>query len=150
VIEFTVYGTPAPAGSKRGFKLKNSNRVVVTDASKRSKPWQGQVAQRAAEAMAGRQLLDGALEVDVTFYKRRPKGHFGTRGLRPSAPAFPAVKPDATKLWRCVEDALTGIVYRDDALIVTQHVRKRYGEPERVEISVREQQGAQISTEKVA
>jgi Holliday junction resolvase RusA-like endonuclease len=44
------------------------------------------------------------------------------------------VKPDVLKLARAVEDALTGILYRDDAQIVTEVLRKRYGDPPRVEI----------------
>lgn len=57
---------------------------------------------------------------------------------RPSAPHYPAVKPDATKLVRAVEDALTGICWRDDAQIVNQDVRKRYADTgsARVEIAI--------------
>jgi Holliday junction resolvase RusA-like endonuclease len=38
-------------------------------------------------------------------------------------------RPDATKLWRPTEDALTGIVWRDDSQIIRQLVRKRYCGP---------------------
>ena len=48
------------------------------------------------------------------------------------------MRPDATKLVRAVEDALTGLVWRDDAQVVIQTVRKRYGHPERAEIFVQE------------
>jgi len=81
-------------------------------------------------------LLGGALEVSVIFTVPRPKGHFGARGLKPSAPAYPTVRPDVTKLLRAVEDACTGIVWRDDAQIVAQHAIKRYGEPACAEIRV--------------
>ena len=81
-------------------------------------------------------LPDSPLNLEVDFYVPRPKGHFGKRGLRLSAPAFPTVKPDATKLLRAVEDALTGIVWRDDAQVVEQHVSKLYGEPARAEIRI--------------
>lgn len=74
-------------------------------------------------------LLDGPLELLVVFTVPRPKGHYGARGLRPSAPEYPAVRPDVTKLLRAVEDACTGIVWRDDAQIIEQHATKRYGEP---------------------
>ena len=43
-----------------------------------------------------------------------------------------------TKLVRAVEDALTGLVWRDDAQVVVQTVRKRYGHPERAEVLVQE------------
>jgi predicted short-subunit dehydrogenase-like oxidoreductase (DUF2520 family) len=41
------------------------------------------------------------------------------------------------KLARGVEDALTGIVWRDDAQIVVEHLEKRYGSPARCEVRVK-------------
>ncbi len=136
MIEFVVYGKAAPAGSKRGFYNQKAKRVIVTDDSKGSRPWKAQVTDGAAIAMDGRELLGGPLSLELVFYLPRPKGHFGARGVRPSAPTHPAVKPDVLKLARAVEDALSGIVYRDDAQIVTEHLEKRYGEPARVFIRV--------------
>jgi Holliday junction resolvase RusA-like endonuclease len=138
MIEFTCYGTPAPAGSKRGFYNAKARRVIVTDDSVRSRPWKAQVADAAAQAMNGRSLLDGPLMLGLEFHIPRPKGHYGKRGLRPSAPPIPTVKPDLLKLARAVEDALSGIVYRDDAQIAREILDKFYGEPARVEIRVRQ------------
>lgn len=143
MLAFTlvVYGTPAPAGSKRPFKIRKggveTGQVVTVDASRRAAPWKATIKQEAGEAMQGRELMRQPIAVRFTFYVRRPKSHLGARGLRPSAPAFPAVKPDVLKLARAVEDALTGIVYADDAQIVSEKLVKRYGEPERVEIDIR-------------
>jgi Holliday junction resolvase RusA-like endonuclease len=137
-VAFTVHGTPAPAGSKRGFYNAKAGRVIVTDANAKSRPWKAQVSDAAAEAMGGAELLQGPLSLELVFHVPRPKGHFGARGLRPSAPDFPAVKPDVLKLARAVEDALSSIVYRDDAQIVTEFLLKRYGEPARVEVLVTE------------
>lgn len=133
---FTVYGTPAPAGSKRGFYNANARRVIITDDNAKSRPWKALVSDAAIEATGAGPLLTGPLELVVRFYMPRPKGHQGARGLRPSAPSHPAVKPDTTKLLRAVEDALTGLVYKDDAQICEQHVFKAYGEPARCEIGV--------------
>lgn len=139
-VSFTVYGSPAPAGSKKTFALKKggvyTGRVGVTHDSKRAKPWMESVAREAAEAMQGRALLDGPLLLTATFFRARPSGHFGRRGLLPSAPPYPTTKPDLTKYVRAAEDALRGIVWRDDAQVVMQENGKFYGEPERVEITV--------------
>jgi Holliday junction resolvase RusA-like endonuclease len=155
MISFVVHGNPQPAGSKRGFVIKGKgaakDRVVVTDAAKNSRPWKSDVAAAAADAMRapilsedgtrqiGSQngaLLEGPLAVVFVFYVPRPKGHFGKKGLRPAAPAHPAVRPDVLKLARAVEDACTGIVWRDDAQIVHETIVKGYGEPARVEVKV--------------
>ena len=71
--------------------------------------------------------LEQPLWVVFGFTFRRPKGHTRKDGtLRKSAPLWPAVRPDTTKLVRAVEDALTGIVWADDALIVDQQACKTY------------------------
>lgn len=144
-VQFVVHGHPQPAGSKRGFYNKASGRVIITDDAKKSRPWKAVVSDAAAQAMTFHDPdgtsgylppLEGPLRLELDFYVPRPKGHVGKRGVLPSAPDFPAVKPDVLKLARAVEDALSGIVYRDDAQIVTEWLSKRYGEPARVEILV--------------
>lgn len=144
MIEFTVYGTPQPAGSKVGG-LRKDGRVFVRDAAKKSRPWKEDVARAAALAMARvmsadevrkEPLFDGALAVEMIFYTPRPKGHYGKRGLRPSAPERPTTRPDVLKLARAVEDACTGVVWRDDAQIVAETLAKVYGEPARVQVAV--------------
>ena len=125
-VAFTVYGIAQPAGSKTAGKSK-SGKLFVRDSAKGSAPWKRQVAQAAGEAMNGAGLLEGGLSLTVRFYVPRPKAHFGARGLRPSAPDYPTVRPDITKLLRAVEDACTGVVWRDDAQVVAQHAYKQYG-----------------------
>jgi crossover junction endodeoxyribonuclease RusA len=127
-LTFTVYGIAQPAGSKTVGRTK-AGGTFVRDSAKRGQPWRRQIAQVAGEAVNGAGLLDGPLELSVIFTVPRPKGHYGVRGLKPSAPAHPTKRPDVTKLLRAIEDACTGIVWRDDAQIVHQHARKRYGEP---------------------
>jgi Holliday junction resolvase RusA-like endonuclease len=108
--------------------------MFVRDSAKKGAPWRRQVAQAAGEAMNGAGLLDGALSLTVRFWVPRPKGHYGARGLRPSAPVYPTTRPDVTKLLRAIEDACTGIVWRDDAQVVVQHAIKAYGEPACAEV----------------
>ena len=134
-VEFTVYGVAQPAGSKTAGRSK-SGKLFVRDSAKGSAPWKRQVAQAAGEAMNGTGLLEGGLSLTVRFYVPRPKSHYGARGLRPSAPDYPTVRPDITKLLRAVEDACTGVVWRDDAQVVAQHAVKGYGEPACAEVEV--------------
>lgn len=142
MIRFTVYGECQPAGSKRAFMRPGMKFPVVVDDNPNSKGWKRQIAAAAGALMQGRALLDGPLSITVTFYRPRPKGHFGSGrnagSLRASAPTHPVTKPDLLKLARAVEDALTGIVYRDDSQICEETLRKEFGEPARVEIAVGE------------
>lgn len=137
---FTVFGKQESGGSKKGGYNPNTDRVVIRDDNDNAKGWKLQVGMVAGVLMRGRDPYSGPLGLYVTFYRERPKGHFGVHGVKPSAPKFPVTKPDTTKLLRPFEDALTGIIWGDDAQIVTQHAEKRYcatGEEPRVEVEVR-------------
>lgn len=140
-IRIVVIGKPQTAGSKNAFVIPGTNRASVSDDNKKSRGWKNQVAEKAVDAMAGRELLLGPLEVTMTFFRQRPQGHFGTgkneQTVKASSPKHPTTKPDVLKQARAAEDALTSIVYRDDAQIVDEHLYKRFGVPERLEIVVR-------------
>lgn len=122
-IEFTVHGIPAPQGSKTAWG---------TEANPNTRPWRAAVAAQAAETLAGRPLLEGALEVQVVFVFPRPKSHFGTgknaASLKASSPIYHATKPDADKLLRAIGDAITGTLIRDDAQIARVTATKLYGD----------------------
>lgn len=141
-VSFTVHGVAQPAGSKKGFYNKKAGRVIITDDAKKSRPWKALVSDAAVQAMMGgdpagqsRVLemgppLEGPLLLEVTFWIPRPKGHYGSgknaAKVKPGAPFAPTVKPDLLKLARAVEDALTAIVYRDDAQITSEVLQKAY------------------------
>lgn len=134
MTHIVVLGTPQPGGSKRAFR--SGNRVLVTDSNPRAAQWKRAVAEAAIES--GAVMEDGPVSVRMVFYVARPKSHYGTgrnsERIRPGAPQFPESRPDVLKLARPVEDALTGIAYRDDSQTVSLTLEKRYGTPERVEI----------------
>lgn len=140
MIKFSVPGKPEPAGSKRAFVIKGTNRAIVTDANRNSRPWKDAVLAAAIIARQNRPPLDGPLQLDLTFRMLRPQGHFGSgknaRRIKDSAPAFPTGKPDTTKLIRGVEDACTSVLWRDDAQIVMQTARKIYWHEQGVDIAV--------------
>jgi len=141
-LSFPVYGTPAPKGSlvakvptdKRGFPLryKKTGRIIVFQEesnAKRLKLWMAAIAKEARKAMkaADLPLITGPVVVSCLFQFERPKCHYGTGRnryrVKASAPRHHTQIPDVSKLIRAVEDAMTGVVYVDDAQIV------RYGEP---------------------
>ena len=129
-VQFRVVGTPRPGGSKKGFFNKALGRVMIVDACAGNKTWRQDVKQAAITVLEpSAPLLDGCLMLDVTFYLQRPQGHYGSgknaAQVKDSAPPFPNHMPDTTKLLRSTEDALTGILWVDDARITDQQARKR-------------------------
>jgi Holliday junction resolvase RusA-like endonuclease len=124
-----VRGLPRPAGSKRVFLVGRKGaerRPVVVDDCVGGRDWRASVQHAIARQYPGAPLF-GPLELYLSFTVLRPEGHVGRRGLRPSAPPYPARRPDLTKLVRAVEDAATGLLWHDDAQVVTQTATKRYG-----------------------
>ena len=142
-LTITVYGQAVPAGSKRHF-LTKTGKVNTVDASGASlAAWKADIRHAALEAMTDEDFAGRTkpLDLQLRFFIRRPKGHYGTGRnadkLRAGAPCYPVTKPDATKLLRAVEDALTGVIWMDDCQIVSQTVLKRYAKAEPyVEIKV--------------
>lgn len=101
---------------------------VVVDACKESKDWKNQVRLFASQILPSNfGIMEGPVKVSFTFFRQRPKGHFNSKGKLNNAGLrlpFPLSKPDALKLSRAVEDALTGIIWKDDAQIVDERLRK--------------------------
>lgn len=167
-IAFIIEGKPEVAGSKAPYSQPRAGAVAkitqpgtyivdkkarifparlgVKDDNETALKAYRQHAQLCANlAMAGRLPFDGPLEASFRFYKRRRKDHYlkdgslSASGLR--APR-PIVRPDALKMTRAIEDALSGVVYLDDSQIVDEHIAKfytdRYEDPERIEIVIRQ------------
>lgn len=150
-----VGGDHIPAGSKRGFAARykdakgiwrvklsrdprgnESAHVTVSDSNskklvKRAKVIQGVMLDVGREAGFTMPHPDHPLAVICTFYKSRPRTtHYGSgrneRVLKDSAPAYPISAPDATKLWRGFEDALTGVLWHDDSRVTGQFISEEY------------------------
>jgi hypothetical protein len=77
--------------------------------------------------------LDGPLVVLMEFLIKRPQNQYGSKGgvpyLRPDAPEFHTIAPDALKFARSTEDALTKVVWIDDAQNIATVPLKRYAGP---------------------
>jgi Holliday junction resolvase RusA-like endonuclease len=142
VVSFFVHGIPRPGGSKRPVPNRFTGKIAMIDMSK-NKPWRDSVASTAIEALVGMKPITGPVWFEVKFYFTRPKGHYGTgknaETVKPSAPQWPLVPPDLTKLLRSTEDALKDIAWRDDSLVISQMASKHYGDHPGAEITIADQ-----------
>jgi len=129
MIEFFVPGTARTAGSKTVVR-QAFGPPRVRHAGKYTKDWMDKVAWFALQKFGRMCLLEGPLVLTLWFYRERAKGHFGTGRnsgkLKDSAPLRPITLPDNVKLARAVEDALTGVIWQDDAQICDHYIHKRY------------------------
>lgn len=130
-----VRGTPGPKGSSRALLIRGRaiNVPSGSDANRRAiKSWDVSVRTAAAQKLGPittPRYVAQALKVILVFRLARPGGHWGRRGLKPSAPAVPRGKPDLDKLVRSTLDALIGSVIDDDARIVEVRASKIYAAP---------------------
>lgn len=140
MVSFFVPGQPQTQGSKRGIVHPHTGRVMLLEqAGQKLKSWRAAITDAAIEAMAGRDPIQGAVELSVYFYFARPKSHFRTNGeLKASAPARPAKRPDLDKLTRAVKDSMSRIVYRDDGQVVSLLAEKFYKPSPGVSVTVTE------------
>ena len=118
-MTFTVFGTPAPQGSKR-----HVGNGVMIESSKKVKPWRQAVEYAALEALPFRARLDpivirGPVDVGIVFSMHRPKSA--------KKCAMPDRKPDIDQLCRSTLDSLvTSGMIEDDARIVSLSAVKLY------------------------
>ncbi len=150
-ITFVVFGKPMTQGSTRtvpvkdgkgGFRKRPDGRLMlipIHDKGKELKAWRQEVASAARKAYSG-PLLIGAVAVVFIFERPRPKGHYGTGRnagtIKASAPSHPTTKPDTVKLARAVEDALTGVLWGDDAQVCGHELYKSWGDCYRLSVTV--------------
>ena len=152
-IKFEVLGKPMTQGSTRsapvrkkggGYQTHPDGRpklIPVHDKGKELKAWRQDVAVAARRAYSG-PLLVGPVAIVLIFARPRLKWHFGTGRnagkLKASAPSHPTTKPDSIKLTRAVEDALTGVIWADDAQVCGHEIYKVWGDCYRLLVTVEE------------
>jgi hypothetical protein len=154
LLHVPIPGEAVPAGSKRGMAARFKNKagkwrvvtwfdkqghehakvnvadVNATKLKKRAKVVEANVIETVAST--GFMIPDGdvPLAVSAVFYRQRGKGHYRSGKfdhlLKPDAPAYPAKSPDTTKLWRALEDSLTGLLWQDDSRIVRQNITEEF------------------------
>lgn len=150
MIRFFVPGIPRPAGSKRAIPLyvrgrlyvKNGRPIInmVDDSGEKGKEWREIVGATAKANFIGEKILECPVRLCVAFIMPRPLDHYMGKNkenaLTTWAPALHTSKPDATKLLRAIEDALTGVIWKDDAQVCWQVASKKYGSKPGAEVSI--------------
>ena len=113
---FFVPGDPRTKGSKSLMRTKNGRYVMVEASANKLKKWMNKIGDIAKGAFD--EPLNGAIRLDCVFQFNKPKT-VKNRDL-------PHVRPDLDKLLRAVNDALTGIAFKDDGQVTTIISMKAY------------------------
>jgi Holliday junction resolvase RusA-like endonuclease len=127
-ITLTIPGKPIAKNRPR-FTMRGKHPHAYSDQETEA----GKTFLQIKEHVNGRNLLTGPLSVSISFFMPRPKGHFGTGRnagkLKPSAPKFHIVKPDKDNLEKFYYDVLNGLVWKDDAQVISGSAKKLYCKP---------------------
>jgi Holliday junction resolvase RusA-like endonuclease len=127
-----------PVGKQRARYAKRGN-FVQTYTPDKTRNYETLIKEAAIEAMG----TSEPLETPVTLYlyirapipKSLPKKRIEAclNGLEK-----PIKKPDASNVLKSVEDAMNGVVYKDDSQIVNIHVSKVYSSVSGVDVCIKE------------
>jgi crossover junction endodeoxyribonuclease RusA len=127
-IRFVVYGEAAGKGSITSRWVPGKGRTISHSPASTVK-WEALVRKIAQDHVPQEGLLQGPLHVNLDCHLLKPKS-------KPKRVNWPTTKPDIDKIARAVLDAMTGVIYRDDAQVVALRVAKFYGDPPRLEIAI--------------
>lgn len=131
---FEIHSTPRPqkqtlqgmsfGGKKQFYDPSRMNKKMIQ--------WQ-------VQPHAPKELLQGPIEMHLTFYLPIPKHIKGTeRQAMNNNAAKHYKRPDIDNLAYIVTNALKGIVYKDDSQICIMRLEKMYGEQPKTVIKVME------------
>lgn len=129
-VVVNIPGQPVPKGRPRFTK---SGFAYTPD---KTRKYEKLVAGLAKTAMAGRPPFACPVKVMVTAFMKMPQMSKKRTADALAGYVLPAVKPDADNLAKAALDACNGIIWRDDALICSLLVKKRYAASPCLEIKV--------------
>ena len=127
-IEFTVPMKPVGKARPRVVRV-NGRSITYTPL----KTFRAESNIKLFAALAGIQLINGPVELEVICYFSPPKSMSRTRTAAALAgEILPTKRPDVDNICKLCADALNGIGYRDDSQIVGLRILKRYGERDEI------------------
>jgi len=127
-----------PVGKGRA-KAARRGKFITMYTPEKTVNYEGLVAHSAHAAMAGRELILGAVLVDLDIRLPIPESWSGKKKkMAIDGLLMPTKKPDIDNIFKACADGMNNVVYKDDVQIVETSQRKRYAETPGVVVIVRE------------
>ena len=127
-VTATIYVEPVAKGRPR-MAVINGHPIAYTPKKTRQSEQMIQAMVRTQLMQYGKFGDDAPIKLEATFYRERP------RSLSKKM-TMPVTRPDWDNYAKLLTDSLQHYVFRDDAQITTALIRKRFGSPPRIEISI--------------
>lgn len=127
-----------PVGKQRP-KFRKIGNFVQTYTPKKTVDFEQQVRKAAEKAMGGMEPLETPVAL-YCYVRLLPGRSFPKKRLEACLNGFERPKkPDLDNVVKAVQDALNGVIYKDDAQIVSLHATKKYDMNPGIEILVKEE-----------
>lgn len=125
-----------PQQQERPRATSQGMLVRLYDPPKTSR-FKKELKQLAKAEMQGKEAFSDAIKVTIKFYRNVQKSISKKEHVRRiSGVHRPIVKPDLDNYIKSTLDALNGIIWTDDAIIVELNASKHYAEEPRIEVEV--------------
>ena len=133
-ISFIVLGKAIPQGQPRACRIGRGIRMYTP---KNTEQWRSDIRAVAQEAVRKRgwQITDNPVHLVLRFQFIRPPSY----PKKNPKSEFPYKRPDLDNFIKAVKDALSGIVWTDDARIVSLSAAKEWGQVNQAKIIVEDQ-----------
>ena len=136
VLAFEIPGQPIGQGRPKFSTINGHARAYDPEKSRNYKAYIRMLATQAMKD-SGFTMIEGPCSIEIFAFFEVPKSK--SKKFREAALnglERPTKKPDLSNIIKGIEDALNGLVYKDDSSIVSLKIQKYYSEFPRVEIEI--------------
>lgn len=129
-IQVTILVEPTP--KSRPHHTTVGDRIIAYT-PKKTMMAEARIESRIQDAVLEKGSFgkDVPIRMEATFYRLKPKS-------KPKRVKLPVTSPDLDNYAKLLTDALEKYAYVDDSQITTAIIKKRYGSPPRIELTLEE------------
>ena len=138
-LSFEIPGTPVGQGRPRFTTINGHAKAYDPEKSQNYKAYVRMIATQAMQAIDFK-MIEGACSIVIMAFFEVPKSKskkFKLAALNNKE--WPTKKPDVDNIAKAIQDALNGLVYKDDSNIVYMSVSKYYNTNPKVLVKVWEE-----------
>lgn len=131
--EFTLDLVPVPKGRPRFRRFGNLITTYTPAATKKAE----KAISDQIKALYSEPPIEVGCYLDLEFHFSVPKSYTRKKREMLAADGWKhTIKPDCDNLAKTVLDALNGVLYKDDDLIHTLNIKKRYSDKDFIVVKI--------------
>lgn len=135
MIEITIPGEVVPKGrprfSRHGGRVRTHtpNKTLIYE----------RIVKMHALQQKPKEIFEDAIDVSISIHRKPPDSWSGVKKQRAiQGDIQPVTKPDIDNYAKAILDAMNGIIFKDDNLIVKLTVSKMYADEHKAVVHIKE------------